>query len=443
MEDFTLYIDTDSCDGKSKIYINDEQISIEDYYDSLPNYFIKNEPGDYIKSVNNGDKALSFSSDKNVEYKDVVYIMKHWVKKKMFRIIVEGLSVDITEDHSIIILRDDKLISARPEEIKKDDELICLLGVWVNSRDFIIEDLGIKEQWVYDIEVKDNHNFFANDILIHNSLFLGLDKWFKKHNFDKKFNELDYDKKIQYILKISKYLENLVNTRMYDEMQTEILNSREEEFKINFKQEIIAESALMVMKKKYGCWVKNEEGNNVDKLTVKGLEIIKAETSPEIKSRLKTIMQMILKGAPDEEIKFKIFEYKKELKELPYEDLSVNMGINNIDKYLDGDTVKPKCPWTVKGVRTYRNLLKYYNLEDKYEDINPGEKAKIIYLKKNKFGYEVLSYNSKYPKEFKDVEPDVDKMIEKFFTTKIEFLLEPCNKVNLLNENSLILDLFF
>ena len=30
--------------------------------------------------------------------------------------------------------------------------------------DFEIEDLGITDEFVYDIEVADNHNFFANDI---------------------------------------------------------------------------------------------------------------------------------------------------------------------------------------------------------------------------------------------------------------------------------------
>ena len=29
--------------------------------------------------------------------------------------------------------------------------------------------MGIIEEWVYDIEVEDNHNFFANNILVHNS----------------------------------------------------------------------------------------------------------------------------------------------------------------------------------------------------------------------------------------------------------------------------------
>jgi hypothetical protein len=38
--------------------------------------------------------------------------------------------------------------------------------------DFNIECLGEQEIEVFDIEVENNHNFFANDILIHNSVYI-------------------------------------------------------------------------------------------------------------------------------------------------------------------------------------------------------------------------------------------------------------------------------
>jgi len=41
--------------------------------------------------------------------------------------------------------------------------------------DFEIEDLGIQEKWVYDLEIEKNHNFFGNDILVHNSVYITLD----------------------------------------------------------------------------------------------------------------------------------------------------------------------------------------------------------------------------------------------------------------------------
>lgn len=38
-----------------------------------------------------------------------------------------------------------------------------------------VEDLGIIDEWVYDLEVEDDmHAFYADDILIHNSQFINL-----------------------------------------------------------------------------------------------------------------------------------------------------------------------------------------------------------------------------------------------------------------------------
>ena len=51
---------------------------------------------------------------------------------------------------------------------------------YLEIKDVIIEDLGKIEEWVYDIEVKNAHNFFANDILVHNSCYFALSSILKK-----------------------------------------------------------------------------------------------------------------------------------------------------------------------------------------------------------------------------------------------------------------------
>ncbi len=42
------------------------------------------------------------------------------------------------------------------------------------SKDFKIEDLGECELDVYDIETEDNHNFVANNIVVHNSTYFDM-----------------------------------------------------------------------------------------------------------------------------------------------------------------------------------------------------------------------------------------------------------------------------
>lgn len=45
----------------------------------------------------------------------------------------------------------------------------------LETTDFSIESLGVHEENVYDIEVEKNHNFFANDILLHNSIYVNME----------------------------------------------------------------------------------------------------------------------------------------------------------------------------------------------------------------------------------------------------------------------------
>jgi hypothetical protein len=83
-------------------------------------------------------------------------------------------------------------------------------------------------------------------------------------------------------------------------------------------------------------------------------------------------------------------------------------------------------------VNNYRVLLKQLKLENKYEDIHSGAKAKVVYLKKNAFNVDVMSF-LRWPSEFdKVVQIDYDMMIDKFFISKIEILLAPMKKTSLL-----------
>jgi len=50
--------------------------------------------------------------------------MKHKVKKRMFKIKCNGDEVTITEDHSMMVLRNNELIEVKPSEVKPQDKLI-------------------------------------------------------------------------------------------------------------------------------------------------------------------------------------------------------------------------------------------------------------------------------------------------------------------------------
>jgi len=251
--------------------------------------------------------------------------------------------------------------------------------------------------------------------------------------------------KIDLINSESNNVLNYINEKTYNTVQLNMYNSTVEDFRIEFAKEKIAKSGLFVAKKKYctrSLWI---EGDDVDKISVTGLEVVRGDSSEAIRYRLKDIMYMILKDIPEEDIQRKINKYKRELLDVSPEELAANIGVSQIDKWIspDGNAIK-KTPWHVKGVINYSKLLKTLGLENKYEEVTEGMKVKVVYIKPNPYNMETISFY-KWPKEFeKVIQVDKSKMIDKFFLNKVGILLDPMNKLYMLSgEFDEVLDLFF
>lgn len=275
------------------------------------------------------------------------------------------------------------------------------------------------------------------------SLFVRLGEYFSR--VDKDWNNIDDVEKIQRIIEFSKNeLEPYVNMRTFEETQLMDYNSQVTDFKIQFKQEIIAKTALFIKKKKYAFWKVNEEGTPVDEISVTGLEIIRSDSAEAVRPRLRHIVEMIMRQEPEDQITKMIKQYKKELKGLSPSDLAANIGVNNIQKYIGtGEPIKG-TPWHVKGVHNYRKLLKILDVEHLYEDIHEGIKSRVVYVKKNPFNMETITFNT-WPKEFDTIlQLDSEVMIDKFFIKKIETLLHPMAKEFLIKgDRQTILNAFF
>lgn len=123
---YMLYGDTDSCVGSTKITLKDETMTIADLYDNMTGVIEVRGKDNFIKHVNTEKYALSVNSNFELEHKPIKYVMKHKVSKRMFKIKVNGNELIVTEDHSIMVKRDNKLISCKPYEIKENDELMYI-----------------------------------------------------------------------------------------------------------------------------------------------------------------------------------------------------------------------------------------------------------------------------------------------------------------------------
>jgi len=116
-------IDTDSILGVSILNTSMGKMKIEDLYAMFENNSKETSKDNFTSKVD-GIKSLSFSNGFELQYKDIEYIKKHKVNKRMFKIKVNGEEVIVTEDHSIVVNRCGHLISCSPKDIIKGDKII-------------------------------------------------------------------------------------------------------------------------------------------------------------------------------------------------------------------------------------------------------------------------------------------------------------------------------
>lgn len=127
--DYCVYNDTDSVVGETMVYVNGKQQTIESLFDQHMTYekYDANEKN-YVKPVD-GISTLSINTETgNIEEKQIKYVMKHRVKKKMFCITsASGKKVIVTQDHSIVVYRDNKIISVCPSDLLASDKIINIM----------------------------------------------------------------------------------------------------------------------------------------------------------------------------------------------------------------------------------------------------------------------------------------------------------------------------
>ena len=132
--DATVSSDTDSLVSNTVLNTSIGDITIGDLYDRYTNENteLNQNKKDSVRKLIQPIKSLSYNSNLNkLEYNDVKYIMKHKVKKRMFRIKSCDNYVDVTEDHSVIINRNGNIMSIKPIDIIKGDKIIEIVGLGV------------------------------------------------------------------------------------------------------------------------------------------------------------------------------------------------------------------------------------------------------------------------------------------------------------------------
>lgn len=118
--------DTDSVVHDSLLTLENEKIKIGDLFDRVDSEVEITKNGSEVKKIK-GLKSLTYNQEKGAFYSPVNYIMRHKVKKKLYKITSGKNTVTVTEDHSVKIIRDGKLIDVKPYDIIKGDEIVMVI----------------------------------------------------------------------------------------------------------------------------------------------------------------------------------------------------------------------------------------------------------------------------------------------------------------------------
>jgi len=189
-------------------------------------------------------------------------------------------------------------------------------------------------------------------------------------------------------------------------------------------------------------------------LDVKGLDIVRSSFPPAFRKLMTDVLQGILSNRDKEELDDMICSFKRDMKQLPLDEISLPTGVKNLGKFADkrrvGGVYGKKGVFTpmhkgtpvhVKAAWVYNDLLKHYKLEN-VEKIKNSEKIKWVYLKQNPLsitqiafkGYddppEIMEYIEKYVDHNKLFNKGLQKKIDMFYDSMEWTLIDKQNTLD-------------
>ena len=325
-----------------------------------------------------------------------------------------------------------------------------LLFYMMCTTDYNIEDIEIIEQledfedeYVYDLEVDETHTFFANDILVHNSIYVEFNRIILQLGIPK-------ERELQFVLDLwekglGPYLEKQYDKYAEDYKCDKNLQALE--------LEKVATTSIMVAKKHYTMMEGWKEPNVYlepgEDIIYKGLELIQGSCPEFIRKCHADFYKRVHMWYIDHntnmgftELFSALRKYKQDFMMQKPDDICKGATIGDYEKFIMNDTtgivVGPHCPIHVKGAGIANFMLnknENRQYKAKYNKIKTRDKVKFYYTTDP--NYPVFAFlPGEYPLEYA---PPID------YNKQFEnLILTPLNKVlSILKHPELTPDLCF
>jgi DNA polymerase elongation subunit (family B) len=202
--------------------------------------------------------------------------------------------------------------------------------------------------------------------------------------------------------------------------------------KMKMKREAIANKGIWTAKKRYILNVWNNEGVSYTepKLKMMGIEAVRSSTPQACRDSIKKCITVIMNETEDATIAF-IQKFRKEFATLPFEDVAFPRGCKNLNDYRDPNQIYKKgagvsTPIHVRGALLYNWLLKQKKLDQRYPQIQDGDKIKFCYMKlPNPIRENVFACPGNLPRQLGlDQYIDYDTQFDKSFVEPIKTILD-------------------
>lgn len=121
-----IYGDTDSLIGETEIKTNYGTLSMAALFHACPIKTVKAVDKQFGEGLA-GLKTLSLSKN-DAKYMNVKAVYRHKVSKARWKVtLADGKSVEVTNDHSIMVERNGELMEVKPSEILESDDFISIV----------------------------------------------------------------------------------------------------------------------------------------------------------------------------------------------------------------------------------------------------------------------------------------------------------------------------
>ena len=450
----------DSVTGDTVIRTDSGDITIAELFKSSKEFYTIGEKA-YGEQCSHRVLGMHLA-DQIVQQGSIKYVMKHKTAKTIYKInLANGKSVKVTQDHSIMVLRDNQIIEACPTELFDTDLAISLdlLGNPTQTRIRNIDNLGEIDDWVYDISISDSDPvFFANDILVHNTD----SGFFSAYNVLKDnpdFSDFEWSK--ENVVQLYNDITEVVNASFAEFMQSAFHTDLDRGGFIKASRETCSTKGMFMTKKRYAVLMYDKDNVRKDangkpgEVKAMGLDLKRSDTPETVQHFLSSLLLMALTETDQSRILAAIADFRREFRNWDGWLQGSPKRVNNMTMYgeiyrakqivdwekevkkttarvtdsrkktKNSDPLKKTIPGHVLASLNWNTLRKIY--DDQYSmEIQDGFKVVVCKLRPNPSGMTSVAYpvdQLQLPDWFKSLPFDNDAMEIALIDKKISNLL--------------------